>query len=87
MVYDTHNYWGFVLGQSSGILKTLENTTFRKPDLFPSSGEGETPIPLGPLERANLSRCNTGRWTKSKAPVILNTLQIRHEIKHLFHYS
>jgi hypothetical protein len=30
---------------------------FRKPDLFPSSGEGggETPTQLGPLEIANLS--------------------------------
>jgi hypothetical protein len=35
----------------------LENTTFRKLDLLPSSGErGEkTPTQLGPLERANLN--------------------------------
>jgi hypothetical protein len=32
----------------------LENTTFRKLDLFPSSGEGRTPILLGPLEKGNL---------------------------------
>jgi hypothetical protein len=31
------NYWFFGLLPSSGI---LENTTFRKLDLFPSSGEG-----------------------------------------------
>jgi hypothetical protein len=34
----------------------LENTTFRKLDLFPSSGEGgagKTPTLLGPLERTN----------------------------------
>jgi hypothetical protein len=38
----------------------LENTTFRKLDLFPSSGEGrETPTLLGPLERANLNQ-----WTR-----------------------
>jgi hypothetical protein len=38
---------------SSGI---LENITFRKLNLFPSSGERrESPAPLGPLERANLS--------------------------------
>jgi hypothetical protein len=33
------------------------NTTFRKLDLFPSSGKGggkKTPTQLGPLERANL---------------------------------
>jgi hypothetical protein len=33
----THNYWVFGFFPSSGILK---NTTFRKLDLFPSSGEG-----------------------------------------------
>jgi hypothetical protein len=39
---------------------------FRKLDLFPSWGGGETPILLGPLERANLSHWNQkkkGRWT------------------------
>jgi hypothetical protein len=39
-----------------------QNTTFRKLDLFPSSGEGkETPTLLDPLERANLSH-----WTQPK---------------------
>jgi hypothetical protein len=37
MVYNTQKYWVFGLFPSSGI---LENTTFRKLDLFPSSGEG-----------------------------------------------
>jgi hypothetical protein len=37
MVYNTQNYWVFGLSPSSDI---LENTTFRKLDLFPSSGEG-----------------------------------------------
>jgi hypothetical protein len=33
----------------------LEDTTFRKLDLFPSSGEGrETPTLLGPLERMSV---------------------------------
>jgi hypothetical protein len=40
MVNNTQNYWVFGLCPSSGILK---NTTFRKLDLFPYSGEGETP--------------------------------------------
>jgi hypothetical protein len=36
--------------------KKLENTTFRKLDLFLSSGEGgEIPTLFGPLERANLN--------------------------------
>jgi hypothetical protein len=39
----------------------LENTTFRKLDLFPSSVEGrETPALLGPLERANLNHWTNG---------------------------
>jgi hypothetical protein len=33
----------------------LENTRFRKLDMFPPSGEGETPILLGPLEKASLN--------------------------------
>jgi hypothetical protein len=53
MVYNTQNYWLFGLFPSSGI---LENTTFRKLDLFPSSGEGggKTPTQLGSLERVLL---------------------------------
>jgi hypothetical protein len=39
------------------VLETPENTTFRRLDLFPSSGERwETHILLGPLERADLNR-------------------------------
>jgi hypothetical protein len=34
--------------------ETVKNTTFRKLDLIPSSGEGK-PTLLGPLERASLS--------------------------------
>jgi hypothetical protein len=49
MVYNTENYWVFGLFPSSGI---LENTTIRKLDLFPSSGEGKTPTQLGPLEKS-----------------------------------
>jgi hypothetical protein len=37
MVYNTQNYWVFGFFPSSGI---LDNTTFRKLDLFPSSDEG-----------------------------------------------
>jgi hypothetical protein len=52
MVCNTQNYWVFGHFPSSGILEN-RNTTFRKLDLFPSSGErGEkTPTQLGPLER------------------------------------
>jgi hypothetical protein len=47
------NYWIFGPFPSSGI---LEKTTFRKLDLFPSSGEGGgEDTQLGPLERANLN--------------------------------
>jgi hypothetical protein len=53
MMYTTPNYWVLGLPPSSGILKKIENATFRKLDLFPSSGEGEgeTPTQLGPLEK------------------------------------
>jgi hypothetical protein len=37
MMYNTWDYWVFALCPSSGI---LQNTMFRKLDLFPSSGEG-----------------------------------------------
>jgi hypothetical protein len=51
MVYNTQNYWVFGLFPSSGI---LENTTFRKLDLFPSSGEGvgEDTYPVGHLRKS-----------------------------------
>jgi hypothetical protein len=54
-------YWVLGLRPSSGILKELENTKFRKLDLFPSSDERgrETPTLLGPLERANLNHWTT----------------------------
>jgi hypothetical protein len=61
MVYKTQNYWVFGLFPSLGILE-LENTTFRKLDLFPFSGVWgkKTRTQLGPLERANLSNWITG---------------------------
>jgi hypothetical protein len=52
MVYNTQNYWVFGLFPSSGI---LENTTFLKLDLFPSSGEGgeEDTYSVGPLRKSD----------------------------------
>jgi hypothetical protein len=54
--YDTgykrpENYWVFGLCPSSGI---LENTMFRKLDLFPLSGEGggEDTSSVGPLRKS-----------------------------------
>jgi hypothetical protein len=54
MVYNTRNYWGFGLCQLSSIIKPREQLFWRL-CLFPSSGEGDTPILLGPLERAVLT--------------------------------
>jgi hypothetical protein len=54
------NYWVFGLHPSSGILITRE-TTFRKLDLFSSSGEEETPTLLRPLERVNPSHWTEGQ--------------------------
>jgi hypothetical protein len=50
MVYNTQNYWVLGLFLSSGI---LENTTFRKLDLCPSSGEDEVEdtYSVGPLRK------------------------------------
>jgi hypothetical protein len=63
MVYVVQNSQNFSgLFPSSCIPK---NTTFRKLDLFPSSGEGgeKTPTQLGPLERANFNHwTNPGPW-------------------------
>jgi hypothetical protein len=55
MVCNNHYYWESGLGPSSGILNH-ENTTFRKLDLFPSSGEGGgAPTLLGALEQKSLT--------------------------------
>jgi hypothetical protein len=48
----------FRLCPLSGILNKLENM-FRKLDLFPFSGEGETSTLFGPLERLNLNHWTT----------------------------
>jgi hypothetical protein len=54
MVCNAQNHW------VDGLCpKHLENTTFRKLALFPSSGEGrETRTLLGLLERVNLNHCH-----------------------------
>jgi hypothetical protein len=88
--YNTQKCWDFGVYPSSGILKKLENTTFRKLDLFPSSGEGwETRTQLDSLQRANLNHwtvsetsCflvfkNTGWRTKSETAVILSVTHHR----------
>jgi hypothetical protein len=46
----------------------IEYTTFRKLNLFPSSGEGETPTLLGPLGRAKLNH-----WVSGVYPAHLRT--------------
>jgi hypothetical protein len=48
----TQNYWVFALFPTSGI---LENSTFRKLDLFPSSDEGggEDIYSVGPLRKSD----------------------------------
>jgi hypothetical protein len=52
MVYSTQNYWVFGLYPSSGILGNI-NTTFRKLDLFLSSGEGgRDTYSVGPLRKS-----------------------------------
>jgi hypothetical protein len=54
MVYNAQNYLVSGLCPSSGILETRKHNVSEL-DLFPSSGEGETPTLLGPIERPNLN--------------------------------
>jgi hypothetical protein len=69
----------YSVSESLGLLsivrnsKLLENTTFRKLDLFPSSGErNQTPSLLAPLERANFKH-----WIKFANPIILSVIHPR----------
>jgi hypothetical protein len=67
----TQNYWVFKLCPSFGI---LEYTTFRKLDIFPSSGEGgEDTYFVG----THSSFWNTGRWTNPETSVILSVIHRR----------
>jgi hypothetical protein len=88
-----HRITGFLDFFHRPIFYRVENTTFRKLDLFPSSGEGrEDTYSVGPL-RANPSpedgnrssfrnvvfsiQYNTGRWKKFKNPIILCVIHYR----------
>jgi hypothetical protein len=64
MVYNTQNYWVFGLFPLSCI---LENTTFRKLDLFPSSGEGggEDTYSVGPLRKSQSLSLSTEDGNRS----------------------
>jgi hypothetical protein len=52
MAHNTQNYWGFGLCPSSGILENRKQTTFRKLDLFPSSGEGGDTYSFGSFRKS-----------------------------------
>jgi hypothetical protein len=60
-------FWTLSIVQYS---KKLENTMFRKLDLFPSSGQGgeRTPRQLGPFESANLTHCTQLTWCSLPPP-------------------
>jgi hypothetical protein len=58
MVYNTQTYWASGLCTSSGVLKKLDNTTFRKLCFRPQVSDG-TPTLLGLLERDNLNHWKT----------------------------
>jgi hypothetical protein len=78
MVYNTQNYWVFGPFPSSGI---LENMTFWKLDLFPSSGEGggEDTYSLDPVSETSCSLEYQTMEKVPKKPVILceNTPALR----------
>jgi hypothetical protein len=51
------SHWVSGLSTTSGILN-IQETSFRKLDLLPSSEDGKETVTLfGPLERANLTHC------------------------------
>jgi hypothetical protein len=60
-VYNTKNHWVFELSSMSGILKKLEITTVLKLDgpIWILRWGSETPVLLGPLERANSNHLTT----------------------------
>jgi hypothetical protein len=58
MVYNTQNYWIFGLCPSSGILETRKHNVSETGSVSVLRWREETPILLGPLERANLNH-----WT------------------------
>jgi hypothetical protein len=51
MMYNTQNYWVFVLFPSSGILETRKHNV-SEIDLFPFSGEGEDTYSVGSLKKS-----------------------------------
>jgi hypothetical protein len=82
VVQNSQNFSG--LFPSSGIPK---NTTFRKLDLFSSSGEGgeEDPFTRGRKQIQFSKRCvfwNTGRWEKSR-----KILWVLYKIVCVFHFA
>jgi hypothetical protein len=48
MAYNTQNYWGFALVYHP-VFRKLENRTFQKLDVFPSSGEEGNTYPAWSL--------------------------------------
>jgi hypothetical protein len=54
-VFIMQNYWAFGIFSSYGVFRSRA-TTFRKLDLFPSSGKRGEDTQLGPLERAHLNK-------------------------------
>jgi hypothetical protein len=59
MVYNTQNYWGFWTLSIFRYSEKIENTKFRKLNLFPSSDEGQTPTLFSPSETASLNHWTT----------------------------
>jgi hypothetical protein len=73
MMYDTQNYWGSGLCQSSGILKTIKCDVSETGSVSVLSDVNETPTLLGAVEKANLYHCTSEplvspfhhRWTET----------------------
>jgi hypothetical protein len=60
------------------VFQKLDNTTFRKLETFPSSGEvWKIPTLLGPLERANFSHWKTGYYVLHYLDIISENVRGR----------
>jgi hypothetical protein len=72
-IWMPQDYWVFGRCPSSGIL-THKNTTFRKLDLFPSSGdEGTTSALLGPSEKTNVNHWTPPPNLRTETDVVSET--------------
>jgi hypothetical protein len=80
MVYNTQNYGYFGTLSIVRYSKNLENTTFRKLDLFPSSGEGRDTYSVGSRRKIEVSSKGPNRVGVSPSPEDGNRFSFRNDV-------